>query len=157
MFLDLPAPGKTGWAIDSARSPLPDGLPYRARVTVTGVTPQTVVVRDEAGRTWVLGRMQVDTGGGWWLDGEYCPETHPKAALHLRHTLAALEERMRRERNELHGSPDWWQEDVERARWYLTRNGHDPDESLPEGEPPVLTGEPGRKSDSPRIPADAGS
>lgn len=157
MFLELPVTGKTGWVIDSARCPLPDGLEHRAPVTVVGVARQTVVVRDESGRTWVLARMQVDVGGGWWLDGEYCPETHPKAVLHLRHTLRALEERMRREQDELHGSPTWWQEDVERARWYLTRNGFDPDESLPGGEPPVLTGAPGRKSDRPRIPVTAGS
>lgn len=135
----------SGWVIDSSHSPLPSGLPHRARITVVEVglagdrkNPE-IVVEDENGRQWAVTRHQLDVGHTLCLDGEYCPETHPKAVLFLRHVLRDLEERIRAEIEELHGSATWWQDDRERTKWYLSRNGFDPDEELPPGPSPRLT------------------
>ncbi|RYD19032.1 MAG: hypothetical protein EOP88_20445 [Verrucomicrobiaceae bacterium] len=143
MFFERPEIGKSGWAVDSLRHPLPTGLAGRSPVVVTGMEGPGIQVRDTRDREWTLCRQQVDVGQGYWLDGEYHAETDPKAVLHLRHTLLALEQRMRRETEELHGSPSWWQDDRDRVRWYLSRNGNDPDEPLPPGsQAPRLTGPP---------------
>lgn len=143
MSLKLPEIGKRAWAIDSIPYPLPNGLENWTEITIEESGAAGIRVCDPQGREWMLCRAQVDAGHGYFLDGEYCDEAHPKAALHLRHTLLALAERMRREREELHGSATWWQGDVDRTRWYLSRNGYDPDEPLPQdSRAPELTGAP---------------
>lgn len=143
MLLKLPEIGNRAWAINSIRCPLPDGLENRTEISVLETGTRGIVVQDQRGRKWMLSHIQVDAGHGHFLDGEYCFETHPKAVLHLRYSLLALEERMRGEREELHGNPAWWQEDRERIRWYLSRNGFDPDDPVPpDSRPPELTGAP---------------
>lgn len=145
MFMVIPEAGMSGWVIESPPSPLPSGLSHGERITVVKVgladdrrTAQ-IVVKDQNGRQWVVTRHQLDVGHAMYLDGEYCLETHPKAVSYLRHLLLELDARIRAEREELHGSATWWEGDREQTRWYLSRNGHDPDETTPVGPAPTLT------------------
>lgn len=134
----LPTSGAGAWALDSIRAPLPNGLSDRTSVTIVEVIlledgrTQKITVADSSGRRWDLCRMQLDAGHAMYLDGEYCTLEHPKAVLHLRHTLHKL----------MTSGESWWREDIERIRWYLYRHGNDPDVALAPGPSPTLTGIP---------------
>ncbi|RYD23450.1 MAG: hypothetical protein EOP87_26535, partial [Verrucomicrobiaceae bacterium] len=70
MLFERPEIHKNGWAIDSLRYPLPNGLPHRTPFTILDVSAATVLVRDGDGREWTLCTTQVDAGHGYHLDGE---------------------------------------------------------------------------------------
>ncbi len=140
----LPKLGMRGWAVDTLRAPLPNGLLHQTPVTVSEVSGNgrgsKVAVVDENGTGWTLCLLQVDVGLEHCVGAERYHESEPKALAYLTRALLEVEARMRREREELNGSPGWWQEDRDRLRWYLSRNGVDPDENRPSGYPLQLTG-----------------
>lgn len=132
-----------GWAVDSLRAPLPNGLLHQTPVTVSELSGDgrgsKVAVVDENGKCWTLCLLQVDVGHEHCVGAERYNESDPIALAYLKRALLEVEGRMRKERDELNGSPGWWQEDRDRLRWYLSRNGVDPDENHSPGDPPQLT------------------
>lgn len=132
MFRAVPTVGMRAWAVDSLRAPLPNGLPNRTPVTIAKIRQleqgaQAISVVDQTGRLWQLCPTQVDGGQLIPINGRHCRETEPEGILYLQQALREVESRIRREREELGGSPSWWEPDRAELRWYLDRNGNNPD------------------------------
>lgn len=87
MISGYPEAGKWCWVKDCVGYPLPPGLEARSQVKVIEEMMPHFVVENADGRRWKLFLSQLDAGSTYWLDGEPCFETHPKAVHYLRQVL----------------------------------------------------------------------
>ena len=119
---DFARVGMRCWAIDSPGEPLPPGLADHAEVTVvrTGVQPQGVTVRDEAGTQYNVFQWQLDCGWLCQIEGEeWFPESDPQ--------VQAIFAQLLDEARANGGEPAFGSEhriSVEDLEWLLRRNGH---------------------------------
>jgi hypothetical protein len=149
MIGEYPQEGKWCWANDRAGYGLPDGLQDRTPVRVIEEMMPHFIVENEHGSRWKLFLAQLDAGYTFWLDGEPCFENHPKAVHYLLNSLKRLE----KEKCELMDFEISRAERRSDLRWYLERNGNDPDAPQPPGPVPRFTGSTMRTSTySPRAP-----
>ncbi len=112
--------------------------PDRQQLTIVAVDPDSTdfVVRDEHGLEEEVSMGMVDTGVYYLMGREEIPESHPLAAEFHRHAVAQAKE-------EIPGITDQSLREMAEAsmnefRWYLERNGYDPDEP-PHGPKPVFS------------------
>ena len=151
----FPIPGNRCWANFCGSYGLPKGLADRTPLLILDWCEFRGRFRDESGMIWELCRVQIDTGFSFYLDGEEFHESHPRCAAYLRHSVEK-QARILRE------SLDDWKHatsrfdcegQLSRTRWYLERNGYDPDTPLPPGPIPKATATPkGRSASNPRMP-----
>ena len=110
--------------------------------------------RDESGKVWKLFRTQIEPGLFLYLDGEKCAESHPKFAEFMRSSLADNIARLRSGSVDSPALERLLEDNISRTRWYLERNGFDPDQP-PSGPTPQITAQPRNVASNPRMPTNA--
>lgn len=154
MISEFPRVGKKCWVQRCAGYELPVGLADRSQVTVIDWEGFSGRCRDERGTVWDLVRTQIEPGLYLYLDGQKCGESHPKFAEYLRAGLAANLVRLEAGGQQSAAFERMLRESISCTRWYLARNGFDPDQP-PAGPCPQITA-PGRiVSTSPHLPVPA--
>ena len=150
----FPIPGRRCWAVDCAGYHLPPGLAARSPLTILEWREFTGQVRDSSGQLWDLMRTQIDTGYTFFLDGEDCHESHPRCAHCLRHKAREIEKILTMSLEDLNRPVLRFthEDNLSMVRWYLERNGYDPD-VIPSGPPPRASCNPNPgKAANPRLP-----
>lgn len=150
VYADFPKPGQRCWAYFCGSYGLPTGLAERAPLTFVRNVDVRYLFRDTEGREWLLGFPQFDGTGYQYLDGERCNESHPRFVEWLRHLLA---EKLAQGEPEAYSSIVHIVDgEIDRLRWRLVRNGHDPDQPPAGPCPRVTPGPRGRATPNPRLP-----
>lgn len=155
----IPIPGNRCWAEFCGSYGLPPGLADRTPLVIVDWNEFVGTVRDEEGHVWSVNRVQIDTGYTFHLDGEECHESHPKSAVYLQHSVRKLNALLETSLEEWTRPVSRFacEEQLSRTRWYLERNGYDPDGPIPAGPAPRLTaGSRTASAPNPRLPVGKG-